>query len=77
MKNIYKYDEPSKLCFREGNPKTDKNRKIEGLDKYLILRLNLAPYTISGLILALQRLLVVLQLVYILQEIPYLWHKKT
>ena len=47
-KNIYKYDEPKKLCFREGNPKTDKNKKIEGLNKYLILRLNLAPYKISG-----------------------------
>lgn len=47
-KNIFKYDEPKKLCFREGNPKTDKNRKIEGLEKYWILRLNLAPADLSG-----------------------------
>lgn len=46
--NIFKYDEPVKLCFRSGNPKTDKNLKIESLKKYWILRLNLAPYKISG-----------------------------
>lgn len=46
--NIFKYDEPKKLCFKNGNPKTDKNLKIESLKKYWILRLNLAPYKISG-----------------------------
>jgi hypothetical protein len=34
--------------FTEGNPKTDKNKHIEGLEDYLIKRLNLAPSTISG-----------------------------
>ena len=43
-----KFSKPDKLCFREGNPKTDKNKKIKGLDKYRILRLNLAPYNLSG-----------------------------
>lgn len=47
-RNIFKYDEPKKLCFKNGNPKTDKNLKIESLKKYWILRLNLAPYKISG-----------------------------
>jgi hypothetical protein len=42
------YDKPTKLCFSEGNPKTDKNKKIKGLEKYRILRLNLAPYNLSG-----------------------------
>ena len=48
MNNIFKYQVPSKLCFRTGNPKTDKNLKIEELKKYWILRLNLAPAKISG-----------------------------
>ena len=48
MTNIFKYQVPSKLCFRTGNPKTDKNLKIEELKKYWILRLNLAPAKISG-----------------------------
>ena len=42
------YDKPSRLTFKEGNPKTDKNIKVEGLENYRILRLNLAPYNLSG-----------------------------
>jgi len=42
------YDKPKKLTFKTGNPKTDKNLKIESLKKYWILRLNLAPYNLSG-----------------------------
>ena len=41
------YKKPVKLTFKTGNPKTDKNLKQE-YNKYWILRLNLAPYTISG-----------------------------
>ena len=43
-----KFTKPNKLCFRDGNPKTDKNKNIKGLEKYRILRLNLAPYNLSG-----------------------------
>ena len=42
------YNKPSRLTFKEGNPKTDKNIKVEGLENYRILRLNLAPYNLSG-----------------------------
>ena len=42
------YKNLTKLMFTEGNPKTDKNKHIEGLEDYLIKRLNLAPSTISG-----------------------------
>ena len=42
------YIKPSRLTFKEGNPKTDKNMKVEGLENYRILRLNLAPYNLSG-----------------------------
>ena len=45
---MLEYQKPVKLCFRNGNPKTDKNKKIKGLDKYRILRLNLAPSDLSG-----------------------------
>jgi len=48
MKKILSWKRPVKLCFREGNPKTDKNKKIKGLESYRILRLNLAPYNLSG-----------------------------
>jgi len=48
MKKILSWKRPDKLCFREGNPKTDKNKKIKGLESYRILRLNLAPYNLSG-----------------------------
>ena len=48
MKKILSWKRPSKLCFREGNPKTDKNKKIKGLENYRILRLNLAPADLSG-----------------------------
>ena len=41
------YKKPVKLTFKTGNPKTDKNLKQE-YNEYWILRLNLAPYTISG-----------------------------
>ena len=46
--NIFEYKEPAKLTFKTGNPKTDKNLKIEKLKKYWILRLNLAPAKLSG-----------------------------
>ena len=36
MKKILSWKRPSKLCFREGNPKTDKNKKIKGLENYRI-----------------------------------------
>ena len=42
------YQKPNRLTFKEGNPKTDKNKKVEGLEKYRILRLNLAPADLSG-----------------------------
>ena len=48
MKKMLSWKRPSKLCFREGNPKTDKNKKIKGLENYRILRLNLAPADLSG-----------------------------
>ena len=47
MKIILSWKRPSKLTFKTGNPKTDKNLKME-YNKYWILRLNLAPYKISG-----------------------------
>ena len=42
------YKDLTKLMFTNGNPKTDKNLKIESLKKYWIKRLNLAPASISG-----------------------------
>ena len=42
------YETLNKLMFTSGNPKTDKNLKIESLKKYWIKRLNLAPASISG-----------------------------
>ena len=42
------YQDLTKLMFTNGNPKTDKNLKIENLKKYWIKRLNLAPASISG-----------------------------
>ena len=42
------YLDLTKLMFTNGNPKTDKNLKIESLKKYWIKRLNLAPASISG-----------------------------
>jgi len=42
------YQNLTKLMFTSGNPKTDKNLKIESLKKYWIKRLNLAPASISG-----------------------------
>jgi len=42
------YKNLTKLMFTEGNPKTDKNKHIEGLEDYLIKRLGLAPANISG-----------------------------
>ena len=55
MKNIFKYDEPKRLTFTEGNPKTDKNLKLEEFKKYWILRLNLAPAKLSGFEVCSQR----------------------
>ena len=34
MTSIFKYDEPKRLTFTEGNPKTDKNLKLEEFKKY-------------------------------------------
>ena len=42
------YKDLTKLMFTNGNPKTDKNLKIESLKKYWIKRLNLAPSNVSG-----------------------------
>ena len=47
-KNKPTYETLTKLMFTSGNPKTDKNLKIESLKKYWIKRLNLAPASISG-----------------------------
>ena len=44
----FEYQKPNRLTFKEGNPKTDKNKKVEGLENYRILRLNLAPADLSG-----------------------------
>jgi len=50
MRNLnLEYKKPAKLTFKTGNPKTDKNLKLDSkLSKYWILRLNLAPHTLSG-----------------------------
>lgn len=48
MKKYLPFEKPSRLTFKEGNPKTDKNQKVKGLKKYRILRLNLAPFNLSG-----------------------------
>jgi len=66
------YDKPSRLTFKEGNPKTDKNKSVEGLESYRILRLNLAPYNLSGYQVKVVRLLVC-----ILRETQYFKSKKT
>lgn len=42
------FEKPHRLTFKEGNPKTDKNKNVLGLENYRILRLNLAPYNLSG-----------------------------
>jgi len=42
------YHDLKKLMFTNGNIKTDKNKHIEGLEDYLIKRLNFAPAKISG-----------------------------
>jgi len=42
------YHDLKKLMFTDGNPKTNKHKSIEGLNKYLIKRLNLSPAKISG-----------------------------
>jgi hypothetical protein len=42
------YHDLTKLMFTNGNIKTDKNKHIEGLEDYLIKRLNFAPAKISG-----------------------------
>ena len=47
MKKILSWKRPSKLTFKTGNPKTDKNLK-QKYNKYWILRLNLAPDKVSG-----------------------------
>ena len=47
MKHL-EYQKPNRLTFKEGNPKTDKNKKVKGLENYRILRLNLAPSDLSG-----------------------------
>ena len=42
------YDKPVRLMFKSGNPKTDKNQSVEGLENIVILHLNLAPSDVSG-----------------------------
>ena len=37
------YDKPVRLMFKSGNPKTDKNQSVEGLENIVVLHLNLAP----------------------------------
>ena len=37
--NIFEYKEPAKLTFKTGNPKTDKNLKIEKLKKILDIKI--------------------------------------
>ena len=42
------YNEPTRLMFKSGNPKTDKNQSVEGLENIVVLHLNLAPADLSG-----------------------------
>ena len=42
------YKEPTRLMFKSGNPKTDKNQSVEGLEYIVVLHLNLAPADLSG-----------------------------
>ena len=42
------YKEPTRLMFKSGNPKTDKNQSVEGLENIVVLHLNLAPADLSG-----------------------------
>ena len=42
------YKEPTRLMFKSGNPKTDKNQSGEGLENIVVLHLNLAPADLSG-----------------------------
>ena len=42
------YKEPTRLMFKSGNPKTDKNQSVEGLENIVVLLLNLAPADLSG-----------------------------
>ena len=42
------YKIPKNLMFRSGNPKLDKNLKLEKFKKYWVSRLNLIPANISG-----------------------------
>ena len=42
------YDKPVRLMFKSGNPKTDKNQSVEGLENIVVLHLNLAPSDLSG-----------------------------
>ena len=71
------YDKPSRLTFKEGNPKTDKNKSVEGLESYRILRLNLAPYNLSGYHFVQWQVKVVRVLVCIQRETLYFKSKKT
>ena len=42
------YKEPTRLMFKSGNPKTDKNQSVKGLENIVVLHLNLAPADLSG-----------------------------
>ena len=42
------YKKPIRLMFKTGNPKTDKNQSVSGLENIVILHLNLAPSDLSG-----------------------------
>ena len=66
------YQDLTKLMFTSGNPKTDKNLKIESLKKYWIKRLNLAPASISGFNTCASSSKVAERLVFMLPEIRFL-----
>ena len=47
-KNYLPFQIPTRLMFKSGNPKTDKNQSVEGLENIVVLHLNLAPADLSG-----------------------------
>ena len=47
-KDYLPFQIPTRLMFKSGNPKTDKNQSVEGLENIVVLHLNLAPADLSG-----------------------------
>ena len=47
-KDYLPFQIPTRLMFKSGNPKTDKNQSVEGLENIVVLHLNLAPEKLSG-----------------------------